>query len=453
MRAGLRSWRAACRGAKSRCRRHRSRGCWIRGPTAARRAALDILRAVGAGTSFPDARDRALGTLAERDRRLAYELSAGVLRWRSDLDGSLDLRHADPRLHDILRLGAYQLRRLERVPAHAAVSTSVELAREAAGEPAARYVNQALRQLARRGTREEGTVGSHPEWLAARWRARFGPEEAARLIAWNDRRPPLVIQSARWDVTTLRAAFESAGYAVRPAPFEAGLVVARTRAAPPSLLPRRFPGYEAGAFIVQDAAQALVCRFAAVPAGARLYDACAAPGGKTVGCAVAGAQVTAGEGRRERIGRLVDTVHRAGVAVRVVAADLVTAPFRPGSWDAILLDAPCSATGTMARHPDARWRITPAAIDRIARRQAALLDAAAPLVVAGGALVYATCSLEPEENERQVEAFLERHPEYRRSAPHPTVPAELRTAAGDFQSLPQRHGIDGAYAARLTRRS
>ncbi len=393
-----------------------------------------------------------VGGLAERDRRLAYELSAGVLRWRRDLDGTLDLRHADPRLHDILRLGAYQLRRLERVPAHAAVSTSVELARETAGEPAARYVNQALRRLAEGGTRDEGRVSSHPDWLVARWRAQFGDAETAALIAWNDRRPHLGIQPARWQIQELRTAFEATGYAVEQAPFDAGLIVSRTPTAPRSPLPTSLPGYSEGAFVVQDPAQALVCRFAAVPVGARLYDACAAPGGKTVTLATAGARVTAGEHRRERLGRLQDTVGRTGVAVPIVAADLGSAPFPPGAWDAVLLDAPCSATGTMARHPDARWRITAAAVARIARRQTALLDAAAPLVRAGGVLVYATCSLEPEENERQVEAFLERHPEYERFGRTTAVAAELLTASGDFQSFPQRHGIDGAYAARLVRR-
>ena len=379
-----------------------------------------------------------------------------MLRWRRELDGTLDLRHADPRLHDILRLGAYQLRRLERVPAHAAVSTSVELARETAGEPAARYVNQALRRLAEAATATDtarGAVSTHPDWLVARWQERFGGAGAAQLLAWNDRRPQLVIQPAQWDLAALQTRCETAGYAVRQAPFEAGLAVSRTPTAPRSPLPQSLPGYDAGGFIVQDPAHVLVCRFAAVPVGARLYDACAAPGGKTVTLARGGARVTAGEGRRERLGRLRETVGRTGVAVPIVAADLLSAPFRPGTWDAVLLDAPCSATGTMARHPDARWRITEAAITRLARRQATLLEAAAPLVRGGGVLVYATCSLEPEENERQVEAFLERHSEYERQAVRDAVAAELVSAAGDFQSLPQRHGIDGAYAARLVRRS
>src|SRR5439155_379837 len=137
------------------------------------------------------ARDRHLAGLAERDRRLAYQLAGGVLRSQADLDRALALATVDPRLDDILRLGAYQLRALARVPAYAAVSTSVELARDAAGEGGARFVNQALRRVAESGSREQGAVPSHPEWLLARWRQQFGDNETARLVAWNDAIPPL----------------------------------------------------------------------------------------------------------------------------------------------------------------------------------------------------------------------------------------------------------------------
>lgn len=403
------------------------------------------------GAPFADARDQAVGALSERDRRLAFELSAGVLRSRRVLDGSLDLRHADPRLHDILRLGAYQLHRLTRVPAHAAVSTSVELAREAAGEPAARYVNQALRRLATKGSGEWGVVRSHPEWLLARWGERFGPEETRALVEWNDRKPSLVLQPLRWTTDALRAALIEAGFGVADAPFSAGLVVSRERTTPHSPLPSQLPGYSDGAFIVQDPAQALVARFAGIPRGGSVYDACAAPGGKTVALAVAGARVIAGDARPPRLKRLSETLARTRVAVPMVAADLLSAPLRPERWDAVLLDAPCSATGTMARHPDARWRLRAETIGRLAQRQAVLLDAAAALVRPGGVLVYATCSLEPEENEDQVDAFLVRRSDFRRAPVMGAVAAELVTAAGDLAALPQRHAIDGAYAARLVR--
>lgn len=403
------------------------------------------------GAPFAAARDRAVHALSERDRRLAFELSAGVLRSQRALDGTLDLRHADPRLHDILRLGAYQLHRLTRVPAHAAVSTSVELARETAGEPAARFVNQALRRLAAAGSRETSVVPTHPEWLLARWRERFGPEETRALVEWNDHKPALVLQPVRWGTERLRQALLDAGFAVADAPFGCGLIVGRTTRTPHSAHPAQLPGYAEGSFIVQDPAQALVARFAAIPRGAHVYDACAAPGGKAVALTLAGAAVTAADLRPERLGRFRETLARTGVAIPIVAADLLSAPTGREQWDAVLLDAPCSATGTMARHPDARWRLQPESIGRLARRQAALLDAAASLVRPGGVLVYATCSLEPEENAAQVEAFLVRHADFQRAPVTGSVPAELVTAAGDLESLPQRHAIDGVYAARLLR--
>ena len=435
---------------KSRCRRPQTRGCWIKAAgTAARRAALEILREVRAGAPLDAARDRHLPGLAERDRRLAYELSAGVLRQQRQLDQALDIDRADPRLHDVLRLGAYQLQHLSRIPGHAAVSTSVELARNTVGEGSTGYVNHVLRKLqrdARSGMRD--ARATHPEWLTQRWIDRYGEQDTRRLVEWIDTRPPLVLQPARWSVERLETALGDAGVETERAPFETGLVLRIAH------LPSRIPGFAEGAFIVQDPAHALVARYADLPPGALVYDACAAPGGKAVALEAAGARVVAGDARHERLGRLADTTRRAGVAIRSVAANLEAAPLRPGSTDAVLVDAPCSATGTMRRHPDARWRLHPAVFARAAERQARLLSAAALLVRPGGLLIYATCSLEPEENEQVVERFLNQHPEYTRArAGASAAPAELLTPAGDFRSLPQRHGIDGAYAARLVRAS
>ena len=425
-----------------------------------------MLDAVRGGATLQGARDGALANLMERDRRLAYELAAGVLRRRAQLDGMLELATADPRLHDVLRLGAYQLRALARVPAYAAVSTSVELAREAAGEGGARFVNQALRKIARDAPKDSLTVAgsgmrdagdTHPRWLVERWSAQFGRSETEQLIAWNDSRAPLTLQPARWDAGTLQARLTEAGFGVREAPFGAGVVVETGATHPASRLPppAQLPGYAEGAFVVQDPAHALVCRFAAIPPGTVVYDACAAPGGKAVALERGGARVMAGEARRERVGRLVQTAQRAGVAIRVAVADLLAAPFQSEALAAVLVDAPCSATGTMARHPDARWRVTARTIARAAQRQRGLLAAAAALVRPGGLLVYATCSLEPEENSDIVTEFLARYPQFARVPPPPpvagVVSAALLTPAGDFQSLPQRHGMDGAYAARLAR--
>ena len=395
-----------------------------------------------------DARDRHLAGLAERDRRLAYELSAGVLRRQRELDTALELDRADPRLHDVLRLGAYQLRWLTRVPAHAAVSTSVELARATVGEESTGYVNRTLRDLQRdAGSEIRDASASHPDWLMGRWTARYGAAEAQRLMEWNDARPLLVLQPARWDLERLENALAEGGLETQRAPFDAGLTLRIPH--PPS----RIPGFGEGAFIVQDPAHALVARFAAIPPGGQVYDACAAPGGKAVALEALGARVLAGDARHERLGRLADTTRRAGVAIHCVGANLEAAPIRPASLDAVLVDAPCSATGTMRRHPDARWRLHAAVFARSAQRQARLLAAAAQLVRPGGLLVYATCSLEPEENEHVVESFLTQHPEFARTPRgESSLPSELLTDAGDFQSMPQRHGIDGAYAARLVRR-
>jgi 16S rRNA (cytosine967-C5)-methyltransferase len=407
---------------------------------------------VRAGATLNDARDRHLMGLDERDRRLAYELSAGVLRRQAELDRSLDMTHADPRLHDVLRLGAYQLRALHRVPAHAAVSTSVELARGTTGEKGARYVNQALRRLAGdEGWGIRDGAPSHPQWLVERWQRRFGPEGTEELLVWNDSKPSLVLQPARWDTRELTKRLEEAGLRIAPAAYDAGLAGTHPSSRIPH--PSKLPGFAEGGFIIQDPAHALVCRFAAILAGTRVYDACAAPGGKAVTLERLGARVVAGDARRDRLVRLADTTRRAGVAIRVLAADLLAAPFAPGTWPAVVVDAPCTATGTMARHPDARWRLTERAIARAALRQGKLLEAAAALVAPRGVLVYATCSLEPEENTEVVNAFLAAHAEFARAPLPGVVPPELVTAAGDFQSLPQRHGIDGAYAARLVRRS
>ena len=372
-----------------------------------------------------------------------------MLRRQRELDSTLELDRADPRLHDVLRLGAYQLRWLTRVPSHAAVSTSVELARETVGEGSTGYVNRMLRRISGVGSQEPGIGKTHPDWLVARWTVRFGAE-TQHLIDWNDTPPPTILQPARWTIERLENTFAAAKIATKRARFGAGLEMAP---APGSRLPapRDLPGYSEGGWIVQDPAHALVARFAAIPSGEQVYDACAAPGGKAVALEAAGARVLAGDARHERIGRLTDTTRRAGVAIRSVAANLEAAPLRQASVAAVLVDAPCTATGTLRRHPDARWRLSSAVFARMAERQERLLAAAAALVRPGGLLIYATCSLEPEENEQVVEHFLKRNREFMRAVGPAPVPPELVTAAGDFQSLPQRHEIDGAYAARLVR--
>lgn len=424
---------------------------------APRAAAYRILRAVQEGQPFEQALDRGLRGLEDSDRRLAHELAAGVLRRRSDLDARLQpLVHRGwssvaTDLRDILRLGAYQLSALDRIPAHAAVSTTVELARTALGEKAARFTNAILRGMGGRAAPPATSTDpaaniadrhSHPEWLVRRWLDRFGATETERLLEWNNTRPPLVLQPARQSLEELQRLLWERGTSARRAPFDAGLILESAR-------PQDLPGYAEGAFVVQDGAQALVSRFAAAPPGSTIYDACAAPGGKTIALGQSAGRIVSGDLRRDRVKRLAENLRRAGSGREFpIVASAMAPPCR--AVDLALLDAPCLGTGTLARHPDARWRVAPEALARLAEQQRGLLESVAPLVRPGGWLVYATCSLEPEENEEQVTAFLRAHPVFQRD-PGQSVPGELLTADGDLQLLPQRHGVDGAFAARLRR--
>jgi 16S rRNA (cytosine967-C5)-methyltransferase len=417
-----------------------------------------MLRDVAAGLPFDQARDRAVAELPEVDRRLAHELAAGVLRHRHELDARLEpLVHrgwssVGSDLRDILRLGVYQLSLLDRIPPHAAVSTTVDLAREVQGETGARFANAILRGVGGRAAAPAALLDpvralaeeySHPEWIVRRWLARFGPEATTGLLAWNNTRPRLAIQPARESLEALQQHCFEQGVPARRAPYDAGLIVEGR--------PTDLPGFQQGDFVVQDPAQALVARFVDPPSGALVYDACAAPGGKTIALGRVAGRVVAGEFRRERVPRLRENLSRAGSEREFVIQATATAPpLRP--IEVVLLDVPCLGTGTLGRHPDARWRIGPDGLQRLVAAQAALLEGAASVVRPGGWLVYATCSLEPEENEEQVDHFLERHPEFGRD-PGDAVPATLRTAAGDLQLLPHRDGLDGAFASRLRRKS
>jgi 16S rRNA (cytosine967-C5)-methyltransferase len=357
-----------------------------------------------------------------------------------------------PDLQDILRLGAYQLIALERVPAHAAVDTSVSLAKASGGARAAGFVNAVLRRLTRPearieagGARDAAGLAreySHPLWLVRRWLEEFGTQGTVDLLRWNNTRPRLVIQPARGDLESLGVRLRANGVEVEPAPYDAGLMVSSSR-------PEHLPGYSDGQFVVQNPAQSLLARFADLPAGAAVYDACAAPGGKTIALGRSARMVVAGDVSPARARRLQENLARAGSGrEHTIVADGRRPPVRP--TNAVVMDVPCLGTGTFARHPDARWRVTPEALDGLVRLQAELLDRSAAVVAPGGLLVYSTCSLEPEENRLLVERFLQAHPEFRREATSAVSP-DLLSPEGDLMVLPHRHGIDGAYAARLRR--
>lgn len=414
--------------------------------TAARRAALRILEGCRRGQLFEHALNDVAPGLEERDRRLAHELAAGVLRRQGALDQRLaplvtrDWEKVPEPLRDILRLGAYQLESLTRVPPHAAVATSVTLARAVSGERAAGFVNAILRRVAAQHLPIE-QLSTHPAWLLERWTARYGADATAELVRWNDTKPRLAVQPAREPLEPLIEQWTKAGVGVEPAPRGMGYYVDARR-------PDQLEGFERGAFLVQDPAQAMVARFAYSGPGL-VYDACAAPGGKTLALSHQGARVIAGDRSRLRLSRIRQNAARAGSGREFpLVGDAAAPPIR--TVDTVLLDAPCLGTGTFARHPDARWRVTPDALQSLAANQRIMLGALAPLVRPGGMLVYATCSLEPEENECQVEAFLAGHPEFHRE-PNPNVPADLLSPLGDLAILSFRDRMDGAYAARLRR--
>ena len=429
-----------------------------------RAAAWRVLHDIRHEVPFDRALQRALTGLPDADKRLTHELAAGVLRHRTPLDqvigphvsGGVDGVRDD--LLDILRLGAYQLLFLERVPRHAAVDTAVTLGRRIAGARVGGFINAVLRKVAeaapgagnqdavpdsRPPTAESLAVEySHPTWLVARWLARFGEEDTEKLLKANNTHPPLVIQPARWTRDALIAGLDQQRISWQPAPSNAGLVIAGRR-------PQALPGFASGSCYVQDPSQALVVRYVDLPAGARLFDACAAPGGKAIAFSTRAGIVAAGDLRPARARRLRENLDRASAGpAAVLVADAEAPAVRP--LESILLDAPCLGTGAFARHPDARRRVSEAALADLAAQGRRLLRGLAETVRPGGLLFFSTCSLEPEENDVQIEAFLASDARFRRE-PSSTVPPEMLTPAGDLMLLPQHHGTDGAYAARLRR--
>jgi 16S rRNA (cytosine967-C5)-methyltransferase len=443
----------------------------------ARAAALDVLRAVNSGRAdLPSALARVRSRLPdERDRALAGEIATGTLRWQAAFDRVVSVfserpvTKLDPEVLDILRMTAFQLLHLTRVPTSAAVHDAVSLTRRAGKASAAGLVNAVLRRISRERTnlplppRPDGnrtselaylsTTLSHPEWLASRWLSRAGFAAAEAWERFNNEPAALTLRAntLKTDRGTLTKMLEAHDVHVEPTRFAAdGLVV---RSGNPLLTPLAGDGL----FLVQDEASQLVASFAGVRPGERVLDACAAPGGKTTAMAAAlrnRGRIVATDVRGRRVDLLARTVRTAGASsVTVLQADASSPlPFRD-AFDCVLLDAPCSGLGTIRRDPDIRWRRQEADLSRLAATEAAMLGQAAAVVAPGGRLVYATCSSEPEENEEVVKSFLQRAPAFRPASVE-LVPPSLRrflSKHGYFQTLPFRDGLEAFFAAILVK--
>jgi len=386
-------------------------------------------------------------SLEPRDRGLARMLAMTLLRRLGPIDRALDAKLAKPPSDAammLLRLGAVQLLYME-VPAHAAINTTVQLAQR--GRSTERYknlINAVLRGIDREPPPEAEAEAYAPGWLFTRWSAAFGADGATAIAAMIPKEPAT-------DLSLRDPATEAALAASIPAqPLPGGSLRVSERGDVTA-----WAGYVEGQWWVQDAAAAIPVRLLAIRRGESAIDLCAAPGGKTLQLAAAGADVVALDRSAPRLRRVVQSLERTGLGADVVCANAETW-VDERTFDAVLLDAPCSATGTFRRHPDVLWGSTPSDIAKLAAVQSRLLDAAAKRLKPGGRMVYCVCSLEREEGEDQIVAFLKRHPEFSLAEVAPGeggAPRASITPQGMVRILPHHlpGGLDGFFAAKLVR--
>jgi len=471
----MRSWRAtrspagrSPRGTHLKARRRRP------ARPDARQAAFEILLRVDeAGAYASVLLERTEGRLDDpREAALLHETVLGVLRMRAVLDHALERAASRPvaamdgPLKAALRIGAYGLLYLDRVPDFAAVDTTVELVKRNGPRAAIGLANAVMRRIAAEGKGSlppEPAAGdvaglalrhSHPAWWVDRLAARLGWERAERLLR-ADNAPASTVLRPNLRRTTprdLALRLEGEGIATEPGRFATDALRVRAGAV------HRSRSLRDGFAWVQDEASQLVPRLFGRVLRPRVADLCAAPGSKTLVLAESvpeGGFVVAADRHPGRLRRLLENVRRVEAqGVLALAADMAAASPLAGPFDHVLLDAPCGGTGTLRRHPEIRWRLTPADLPLLAARQAKLLDAAARLVARGGTLVYSVCSLEPEEGEEAIAAFLRRHGGFRCADAEAALPPPARTLLGTdgaLRTFPDEGGLDGFFAALLER--
>lgn len=417
----------------------------------ARRAAIDILSAALARRAgLEEALTRpAFRNLVPRDRGFAMALAMATLRRLGPIERALDSRLAKPppeAVRNILRIGVTQAFLMD-TPAFAAVTTSVDLAASHSSTRAFKgLVNGVLRGLLREPPDFSDPEALCPPWLYARWSAAFGAEAAKAMAA-------LIADEPATDLS-LKSADDAAELATA---LEGEVLTGGTLRTARKGEVTNWPAYSEGRWWVQDASAAIPARLLEMKPGESALDLCAAPGGKTLQLAAAGAVVTAVDRSAARQVRTRENLARMGLSAEIVAADA-------GDWadartfDAVLLDAPCSATGTYRRHPDVLWAARPGDVAALAGVQSRLLDSAARRVKPGGRLVYCVCSLEPEEGEAQIAGFLARHADFELApiaAGEAGAPEASRLADGTLRLLPHHlaGGQDGFYVARLNRKA
>ncbi len=448
-------------------------------PPGARALALDILAA--AARSRQSVEDLLAATfkrhpgLDRRERALLLELVQGVKRWEVRLDyllarlSNIPLAKLHPLVLQLLRLGAFQLLWLDRVPARAVLHEAGNLAK-AKGLPRSHvgFINAVLRRLAAGEVPllpdpaldpvlALSVIHSHPAWLVKLWLSRYGPDAtAARLIA-NNQIPPLTVRvnTLKTDTVALMARLAAEGVEARPCRFSpVGLIFEGLKSSPADL-----PSYREGLWIFQDEGAQLAPGLLPLGPDLRLVEIGAGRGGKTTHLAEAmgdSGLLVALDSHSRRLKELQLNMRRWGVtAAHPLRADAAQAlPFKPASLDAVVLDVPCSSLGIIRRHPEIKSRLREVDLATFPPRQRAMLEAAARLLKPGGRLLYITCTTEPAENEAQISAFLDRHPEFHLVTDAGRLPPSagaLIQPPGWFRTTPADHNLDAFFAAVLAR--
>ena len=423
----------------------------------ARAAAFEILERIEKEHAFSSVLLPLLeADLSASDRGLCHELVLGVLRRQIYLDKIADHfsrgKKLDREVRIALRIGIYQLLFLDRIPAYSAINESVNLVQRAKKTSAKGLVNAVLRRVSEAvpsfdyhdDLERISVETSHPRWLLEKWTADFGGEEAERLAVTNNSHPRSAFRLTAKSDPSRFTQFERSGVAE-------GCYIAS------SIDPELRTMADSGEIYFQDEASQLVASVVLSRPGSRFLDVCAAPGGKTTQVAAAvgrsGRLVVAGDLHAARVRLLRKACILQGVEfVRIVQYDAETSlPFADDAFDTVLVDAPCSGTGTIRHNPEIRYFVQPRDFDELRNKQLAILRNASKAVQPGGRLIYSTCSLQTEENESVCGGFLKEAAEFRQVAPN--VDPRFLTADGFARTFPHRDGIDGFFIAEFERRS